>query len=233
MGNEDTNTEVQPTDAENPGLPASGEVLPTPEVEKESGVQARINELTKKYRDQERDNQALRQQNQELMQTMTQTLVARSQPQEVPPEFDPEEKKRLDYLLSPLQKQIAQMSAQLAASGVASEVQAAAKSNTPPEVVAHAAQLAAAWRRQGIPGTPQDAITYAMGQYVLGKGEEEEVVATQRQNFNKGAGTVQTGQGGNTSRKTGPKQLSDAEVERLSPTDQANYYGSRVGNEEF
>ncbi len=166
------------------------------------------------------------------MQTLTQSLTQRvNQPAE--PEFDPEEKKKFDYLLSPLQKQIAQMSAQLAASGVASEVQSAARPNTPPEVVAHASQLAAAWRRQGILGTPQDALTYAMGQYVLGKGEEEEVVATQRRDFNKGAGTVQTGQGGTMSRKTGPKQLSDAEVERLSPADQANYYGSRVGNEEF
>ena len=230
----DTATEVQQTEAETPGEVQAGEVQAPVESEN-NGVQKRINELTKKFRDQERVSETLRMQNQELMQTLTQTVAQMSQnvkPVEPAFEMDTDEKKKFDYLLSPLQKQLAQLQAQLNVNSAHQEIQGVASEKNPPEVMSMAKTLLEDWRRKGIPGTAQDAVTYAMGRYVLSKGDEEQVVATQRQSFNKGAATVQTGQGGSSARGVS-KDLSDAQVEQLSPKDQAAYFSSRLGDQEF
>ncbi len=232
MDVETTPTEVQQTDAASPGL-QTGDDVQSSEAEK-SGAEKRIDELTRKFREQERQNQALAAQNSELMQTLTQTVSKMTQQVREPePEIDPDEKKRMDFYLSPIQKQLAHVTAQLAASGAHQEVQAVVRAGTPPSVVQHAQALVSDWRKKGIPGTAQDAITYAMGEYVLKSGDEDAAVSAQRRDFNKGAAAVQTGQGNGAPRRGAQKQLSEDEIERLTPDAQAAYYGSRIGNEEF
>jgi hypothetical protein len=236
MENEDTTTEVQQTEAEIPGQEVGTDVQTSaPPEAPRNGAQERINELTKKYRDEEREKIALREQNAQLMAALTQsvTQISNRAQQPAEPEMDPEERKRMDYFLSPLQRELAEMRAQLAATGVRDEIQRIAKPGTPPEVIEMAAGTAAAWRKQGYRGPLKDALSHAMGEFILSKGEEDAQVTTQRQSFNKSASTVQTGQNGTPQRRTGPKQLSDAEIERMNPSDQAAYYRERLGDTEF
>jgi hypothetical protein len=234
MGNdqEDTSTTVQQTDAENPGQ-GSEDVSndqQTQEQQQNLIPQSRFNEQTKARRDAERERDLVMQQNRELMAQLAQVVTQRSAPQPQEPEFDPDERKKLEYFLTPLQRELAAMRGQLAAQSAESEVRRAARSDTPPEVLEHATRLVADWRRQGANGGPQEALRYAYGDYLLRQTDEAAEVRVQRQQFNRSAAGVQSG-GAAPMRKSGPKQLSEAEIERLSPEGQAEYYSTRLGDE--
>ncbi len=150
------------------------------------GVQARINELTAKMREQERQNAELQSKLMEQMATSVQ-LAQQAQRQVAPAPIpvdplaqfkdtlDPtamqaiqaavaETQRRMEAMYAP---RLAAQDAQLAAMAVHSE--AAAIPNLPREVSARAAQLAAQWRQAGINYPPGDALNFALGEYQRGQ----------------------------------------------------------------
>ena len=150
------------------------------------GVQARINELTAKMREQERQNAELQS---KLMEQMAQSVQLAQQAQRAvappPAPVDPlaqfkdtldptamqaiqaavaETQRRMEAMYAP---RLAAQDAQLAAMAVHSE--AAAIPNLPKEVSSRAAQLAAQWRQAGINYPPGDALNFALGEYQRGQ----------------------------------------------------------------
>lgn len=235
MGNELSDTQGQQTDAGNPGQSTEENVEAQQGNAENMIPQSRFDEVTKRMRDEERARKAAEAQNAELLRALTARVTEIQQPQqrEQAPEFEPEERKKLDYLLNPLKQEIVQLRGALYSSTAAQEVASVANSKTPPEVVQEAARVLAGWRQQGGRGNPKDALAFAMGNYILGKGSEEQEVNQQRQDFNRGARTVQTGQGSGASQNSGKRQMSEAEIERLSPEAQAAYYSERLGDTPF
>lgn len=150
------------------------------------GAQARINELTAKFREAERQREELQSKLMEQMAASVQ-LAQQAQRQVAPPPapvdplaqfkdvLDPvaaqaiqaavaETQRRMEAMYAP---RLAAQDAQLAAMAVQSE--AAGIPNLPKEVSARAAQLAAQWRQAGINYPPGDALNFALGEYQRGQ----------------------------------------------------------------
>lgn len=233
MGNEiDDSTTSQHTDAENPDS-GSGEGVPQGNEER-SGVEARINELTAKFRSAERRAEQAEAQAREAMAVLTQRL-AQPQVTQEPDNTDPDLKAALERHLSPLQQEIRKLSAKLEAQGVEAEVRQQVGSEYPVEVVQIASRVMAEWKINGVRGNLEDALDYAFGKYTRAQQQQGRTAEGQRQNFNRSASQVLSGQGGSGSpSRKGAKTLSDTEIEQLSPDQQEAYWASRIDpNEPF
>lgn len=154
------------------------------------GIQARINELTAKYRQQEENSQKLQQQL--LESAAREAEMARKyaemaqKPAQAPAPVDPlaHLKDKLDPIAleafdaqrnamqRQFEQQMAAMQRQLATQTAALQVQslAAQVPGLPPAVAQEAVQLVQQWRAQGINfATEQDAIDIALGKYQRGQ----------------------------------------------------------------
>jgi hypothetical protein len=164
------------------------EVTPASEAAAQpSGAEARINELTAKYREAERMNQeatvrtkAYEDQVSQLVQALAaqQSQRPAHEPEAPAINIDPETQKLLNYVLSPIQKQLKDTQAQLAqmqqVGGAQQEffhVDALGQqSKAPPEVVAAAKQTIMAWRAKGISASvanAKDALLLAAGEVAM------------------------------------------------------------------
>ena len=151
------------------------------------GIQARINELTAKFRQTE---EALKARDQQLMeQTAQMAQLAMQVRQPVAPapvapvdplaqfkdQLDPVAHAAIQAAVAATQQrmeaQYAPMFAQQAAqiAGFAVQAEAATIPNLPKSVVSRAAELAASWRAQGINYPPGDALNFALGEYQRGQ----------------------------------------------------------------
>lgn len=175
---EDQNAQVTETPT------VTSEATPTPEAQQppavSPGVQARIDELTAKWREAERQsieaNARIAAMQDQIAAYVTR--VPQRQEEAPPPEpnLDPESRKVLDYYLTPLQRQYKAMQEQMqrlqlqtAVQGELSQVeQLATQSKAPPEVIQGAKDWLLKWRNAGIPPqltTPADALRFAAGEY--------------------------------------------------------------------
>ncbi len=157
--------------------------------EKPSGIEARINELTAKFREAER---ALNERSNQVAErdaqiaTLLTTLAAgRQEPvQTQQVDIDPDEQRKFDALMSPrmlqMQRQLERLEQELSASQfrqVATGVE--------PEVAKRAQELMGAWKRNGYSGwTPEDAVTYAQGELLRKQKSVAQTANQQRQEFN-------------------------------------------------
>lgn len=226
---DDTTSQV--TDPENQDQDA-GDANQSGNDEKNWVPQERFDEVTKARREAERRAAQLEAEKQELVNALTQRM---SQPQhDTGPEIDPDQKAILERVLSPLQAEIRRLSAKVESQGVEAQVRQQVGNEYPAEVVQVAAQVMADWKMNGTKGDLDAALDYAYGKYMRAQASKNQNANAQKQQFNKGASTVQNGQGGNGAPGRGARKLSDAEIEKLSPEDQVAYYESRVDpNEAF
>jgi hypothetical protein len=152
------------------------------------GIQTRINELTAKFRQAEEANQKLAQQ---LMEQQAKYAAALEQqafraqaPAPQPPEdplapfkdqIDPTVAQAVQAAVNATRKQmeaqfnsiIQQQAVEQSAYAVRAEV--ATLPNVPKEVAQRAESLMRAWKSQGLPIVPQDAINFALGEYHRGQ----------------------------------------------------------------
>lgn len=153
------------------GTPASE--TPSQENQPNAGFQKRIDELVAKHADAQRRAEELSiintQQMQMLMnQAVPQVQSQGPQPGELPPELlqqvDPTLLKVIEAMTAKQSAQFQQVIARLEGQQAQQAFQQRAAS-LPPEVVANGQKLMNDWRRAGLQGwTPEDALTYAMGQ---------------------------------------------------------------------
>jgi hypothetical protein len=142
--------------------------------EQHSGFQQRIDQLTARMREQERQFQSqLESERSAREQLMMSVLSGQRQQQSQEPELpdmDPSERARFDAMLKPFMQQNQQLSRQVQALMAGQQVQqAAAKFGAvDPAVLQSAAQLAQNWTAGGYSGwKPEDAVVYAMGQAAM------------------------------------------------------------------
>lgn len=142
--------------------------------EQHSGFQQRIDQLTARMREQERQFQSqLESERSAREQLMLSVLQGRQAPQEQQPEMpdmDPSERAKFDAMLKPFMQQNQQLSRQVQSLMAGQQVQqAAAKFGAvDPGVLQAASQLAQNWTAGGYSGwKPEDAVVYAMGQAAM------------------------------------------------------------------
>jgi hypothetical protein len=160
----------------------------TEQAPQNEGLQARINELVAKQRQEEEARKAAEQRLLENTAQMAQMAMQAQQRQVAPAPVAPADplaqyKDRLDPVMveaiqaaiANTQRQVeaqyapifAQQAAQIA--GFAVQAEAARVPGLPKEVSDRAANLAATWRSQGLNFPPGDAINFALGEYQRGQ----------------------------------------------------------------
>lgn len=144
--------------------------------EQHSGFQQRIDQLTARMREQERQFQSQLEQERTAREQLMMSVLQNGQrqnPQEQAPELpdmDPSERAKFDAMLKPFMQQNQQLARQVQALMAGQQVQqAAAKFGAvDPAVLQSAAQLAQNWTAGGYSGwKPEDAVVYAMGQRAM------------------------------------------------------------------
>jgi hypothetical protein len=142
--------------------------------EQQSGFQQRIDQLTARMREQERQFQSQLESERTAREQLMMSVLSgqRQQPsqQEELPDMDPSERARFDAMLKPFMQQNQQLSRQVQSLMAGQQVQqAAAKFGAvDPAVLQSAAQLAQNWTAGGYSGwKPEDAVVYAMGQAAM------------------------------------------------------------------
>lgn len=165
-----------------PSAQANDQVAEQPQ--NNEGFQHRINELTAKFRQQEEANQKLSQQLFEQQAKYASMIEQQIQAQRAAPpqqvedplapfkdQIDPTVAQAVQAAVNATRKQmeaqfngiLQQQAAEQAVYAVRAE--AAALPNIPREVSQRAEQLMRAWKAQGLPIIPQDAINFALGEY--------------------------------------------------------------------
>lgn len=180
-----------PIDNEN--SPAAQGTVETPEASgnPNAGVEARIAELTAKFREAERVAADKDAQIAALIQAQlaNQQAYARQESAQPQVEVDPEFAKAADAYVSPKLKQLQDTIARLEAATVQAQF-AQLQASEPPEVVKRAQELQLAWQRSGKQGwVPQDALVYARGEHYA-RQSQANVARTQQQNFNQASNNV-------------------------------------------
>lgn len=142
--------------------------------EQHSGFQQRIDQLTARMREQERQFQSQleseRSAREQLMMSVLQGRQTQQPTEPELPDMDPSERAKFDAMLKPFMQQNQQLSRQVQALMAGQQVQqAAAKFGAvDPAVLQSAAQLAQNWTAGGYSGwKPEDAVVYAMGQAAM------------------------------------------------------------------
>lgn len=157
--------------------------------EQQSGFQQRIDQLTARMREQERQFQSQleseRAAREQLMMSVLQGGRQNQQEQQPElPDMDPSERAKFDAMLKPFMQQNQQLARQVQALMAGQQVQqAAAKFGAvDPTVLQSAAQLAQNWTAGGYSGwKPEDAVVYAMGQRALQAAQNPQPRNTQGQ----------------------------------------------------
>lgn len=170
------------------------------------GVQARFDELTAKFREQERQNQQLTQQLMQNQQLMLATQQRMQQPVNQPPplNIDPDQKALLDaYAASQISPQLAQMQAQfnafqqqMATQMGVMRVDSAVPAGLDPKVSERARAIVNHYAQQGSHVDPAMAVDLAIGQ--LTREGVSLSAASEQARRNANAGVVQNIQGGGT-----------------------------------
>lgn len=147
------------------------------------GIQTRINELTAKFRQAEENNQRLSTQLMEQQSKYTTMIEQQMQAQRAPPpppedplapfkdQLDPTVAQAVQAAVAATQRRmeqqfnavLQQQAVEQSAYAVRAEI--AALPNVPREVAQRAESLMRAWKSQGLPIVPQDAINFALGEY--------------------------------------------------------------------
>lgn len=146
----------------------------TPSNNVSNGVQARIDELTAKFRETER---VVAEKDAQIAALIQAQLSTQSQYQPQPNlapqvEIDPEEAKKYDAYLGPKLKAMEQLVQRLEQAQVQNQFQQF-QNQAPPEVVKRAQELQLAWQRSGKTGwVAQDALTFAYGEYNLKQAQQ-------------------------------------------------------------
>lgn len=150
------------------------------------GLQARIDELVAKQRQDAERAAAAEKQSVELAAQMAQMAIQMRQPvapvaapvdplAQFQDQIDPNTLKAIQAATEATRRQVEQQyQSQLAAqaaqmAGYTVRAEAAAIPNLPKEVVDRAAQLATQWRQAGIQYPPSDALNFALGEYQRGQ----------------------------------------------------------------
>ncbi len=178
-------------DNENPIAQGPGNAAEPQNSNPNPGVQARIDELTAKFRETERLVQDKDAQIAALIQAQLQLQAPQQHQAPAQPQvqIDPEEAAKLEAFMSPRMKQLEAMVQRLEAANVAQQFNQY-KQTAPPEVLKRAQELQLAWQRSGKQGwVPEDAFTYAYGEYNLKQGQQQSAVQQQRQ-FNQATQNV-------------------------------------------
>lgn len=148
------------------------------------GVQARIDELTARLRETERQAKEKDDQLMAALQAMAVAQPVYQAPQAPPVEIDPEEKRRLDAILGPQLAALEAQNKRVEAMLSQFQFQQAAQS-APSEVQAEAQKLLGAWKSQGKTGwVPEDALLVAEAIVARKKGQSASGATQQRQEFN-------------------------------------------------
>lgn len=156
--------------------------------EQQSGFQQRIDQLTARMREQERQFQSqLESERTAREQLMMSVLSGQRQQQSQEPELpdmDPSERQKFEAMLKPFMQQNQQLSRQVQSLMAGQQVQqAAAKFGAvDPAVLQAASQLAQNWTAGGYSGwKPEDAVVYAMGQAAMQARQNPQARNTQGQ----------------------------------------------------
>lgn len=156
------------------------------------GVQARIDELTAKFRQAEDQLAAKDAQITAILASIASGQGSRNaaqEPAQPPVEIDPDEQKKLDYLLAQRMGPLQAMIERLERTQVAQQFQQY-EQQVPPEVLKRSQELQLAWARSGKQGwVPQDALTYAYGEYNLKAAQTGQARQAQHQ-YNQAASNV-------------------------------------------
>jgi hypothetical protein len=207
-----------------------------------AGVQKRIDELTAKFHDNDRQWQdkytQVVEQNRELLRTMAMRSEAMA-PAEPEPELDPDDKQRLDYFLkratAPLQQHITQLEGMMYASQI--QQAAAARGITDPAIVQEAAVLVQRWQqaghlRAGV-ATLDDALRLVVGEHALRGGQRSAQGQAQTQQFNSMANPITTSNAPPVGGQPAPrKEISMDDIER-DPLSALRVLEQRINGQEF
>lgn len=168
---------------ENPIAQGTGNAAEPQSGNPNPGVQARIDELTAKYRQTE---SALADKDAQIAALIQAQLQMQQvpQPQQVQApqvQIDPERQAELDAYMTPRMKQLEAMVQRLESAQVAQQFHQY-KQVAPPEVLKRAQELQLTWQRSGKQGwVPEDAFTYAYGEYNLRQGQANQARTAQQQ----------------------------------------------------
>jgi gas vesicle protein len=166
-GTDDTNAQVDPTGGDTPADEQSGNDSQDSTPVQGSGVQKRIDELTGKFYDYQRQmQQTVAQKDEQLTQLLqlVQEQDRRIQSVQAPAQEDSDpETAKLNAALKPLMAEMETLKKQLGNQSVISEVQAVDQFTNDPAVAEQAKKVITWWRQKGIPGNADDAVTHAIG----------------------------------------------------------------------
>lgn len=203
--------------------PAAQGTVTEPVAQGNSGVEARINELTAKFRDAERAVADKDAQISALIQAqLAQQTQVRQPEQTQQVEIDPEFAKAADAWGGPKLKQLQDTIARLEAATVQAQF-ATLQASEPAEVVKRAQELQLAWQRSGKQGwVPQDALTYARGEHYAKVAQTGQARQAQ-QNFNQATQNVNMSAAPTPAANTGlPKNIDSLPIhERLALREKA------------
>lgn len=152
------------------------------------GAEARIGELTAKFREQERINEELRQQNAQFQQLMLQQAAQAFKQPEPQVEVDPDQRKQVEAVISPQLRQLQAQLAQMRTAQTALNIQqVAAYRGIPPQIAQEAIKIHAQLSAAGVPLNEEDALRFAAGNAYLTQLPQQRATQQQRAAMNDAA----------------------------------------------